>query len=215
MKLMLLLTIFVTCMSFVNVVSAKLFDVAGLTVSAGIIAYWLTFPVTDVVGEVFGRRTALQFVGLGLLTNILIVLLTQAAVALPPSPFYTNQAELAVVLGSVPLIVLASLTAYFLAQINDVLVFDWVKRLTSGRMLWLRNNASTMSSQLIDSLVFNGIAFYLFAEEKMPLEDFIAMTVGYWLFKVGIAIIDTPIVYLLVAWFRRSMPVKERTQGSS
>jgi len=209
MKLMLLLTIFVTCMSFVNVVSAKLFDVGGLTVSAGIIAYWLTFPVTDVVGEVFGRRTALQFVGLGLLANILIVLLTQAAVALPPSPFYSNQAELAVVLGSVPLIVLASLTAYLLAQISDVLVFDWVKRLTSGRMLWLRNNASTMSSQLIDSLVFNGIAFYLFAEEKMPLEDFITMTVGYWLFKVGIAIIDTPIVYLLVSWFRRSMPIKE------
>lgn len=203
-KLLVLLTVFVACMSFVNVVSAKLFDIGGLTISAGIIAYWLTFPVTDVVGEVYGRRTALRFVGLGFLANILIVILTQTAVALPPSAFYEHQSELATVLNAVPLIVFASLTAYVLAQINDVLVFDWVKRLTGGRMLWLRNNLSTMSSQLIDSLVFNGIAFYLFADDRMPMSAFIAMTAGYWLFKVGIAIIDTPVVYLLVAWFRAS-----------
>lgn len=206
LKLLVLLTVFVTCMSFVNVVSAKLFELGELTISAGIIAYWLTFPVTDVVGEVYGRRKALQFVGLGFLANVLMVLLTQVAVALPPSSMYAHQQELATVLGAVPLIVFASLTAYLLAQVNDVLVFDWVKRLTGGRMLWLRNNLSTMSSQLVDSLVFNGIAFYLFADERMSLSAFAAMTFGYWLFKVVVAIVDTPLVYLLVNYFRQAEP---------
>lgn len=202
-KLLVLLTVFVACMSFVNVVSAKLFDIGGLTISAGIMAYWFTFPVTDVVGEVYGRKMALRFVGLGFLANLLMVTLAQIAVALPPSPLYAHQEQLATVLNAVPLIVFASLTAYLFAQINDVLVFDYLKQKTKGRMLWLRNNLSTMSSQLIDSLVFNGIAFYLFADERMSLSAFLSITIGYWAFKVAIAFLDTPVVYLLVALFRR------------
>lgn len=197
-----LLTVFITCMSFINVVSAKLSSVMGLSVSAGIVAYWFTFPVTDVVGELYGRRLALSFVAFGLVANVLIVFLSQVAVALPPSPFYEDQAALETVLDAVPLIVFASLAAYLLAQVNDVLVFDRVRRLTGGRHLWLRNNLSTMSSQFIDSLTFNGIAFFAFAAERMPVGEFVAMTVGYWLFKVGIAVVDTPVVYLLVHWLR-------------
>lgn len=192
-------------MSFVNVVSAKLFDFGGLTISAGIVAYWFTFPVTDVVGEIYGRKTALRFVGLGFLANLLMVMLTQIAVALPPSPLYEHQNEMATVLNAVPLIVFASLTAYLFAQINDVLVFDYLKKKTKGRMLWLRNNLSTMSSQLIDSLVFNSIAFYLFVDDRMPLSALLSITIGYWAFKVTIAILDTPVVYLLVAFLRKDM----------
>ena len=202
-RVLVLLTVFIACMSFINVVSAKLASVMGLSVSAGIIAYWFTFPVTDVVGEIYGRRLALTFVGLGFLANVLILCLSRVAVALPPSELYADQPALEAVLNAVPLIVFASLAAYLLAQVNDVLVFDMVKRMTGGRHLWLRNNLSTMSSQFIDSLTFNGIAFFVFAAERMPLGQFLAMTVGYWLFKVGIAIVDTPVVYLLVHWLRR------------
>ena len=203
LKFLLLVCVFVTCMSFINIVSAKLWTVAGLTLSGGIMAYWFTFAVTDVVGEVFGRQRALLVVWLGLLANILVLLLSQVAVALPPAAGYGGQAALGTVLGAVPLIVFASLLAYVLAQAHDVWAFDFWKRATGGRHLWLRNNLSTMSSQLIDSVVFNGVAFYVFAAEPVSFDLFVSMTFGYWLFKVAIAICDTPVVYLLVAWLRR------------
>lgn len=200
---MLLLCVFITCMSFINVVSAKLWTVAGLSISGGIMAYWLTFPITDVVGEIFGRRRAFMVVWLGLIANILVVILSQIAMRLPAAPGYRDQAALEVVLNAVPLVVVASLCAYVLAQMHDVWAFDFWKKITGGRHLWLRNNLSTMSSQLIDSLVFNSIAFYLFADDRMAFPAFLSMTLGYWSFKLGIAAVDTPIVYLLVAWFRR------------
>jgi uncharacterized integral membrane protein (TIGR00697 family) len=101
--------------------------------------------------------------------------------------------------------VFASLLAYLLAQLHDVWAFAFWKRVTKGRALWLRNNLSTMSSQLIDSLVFNLVAFYLFSENRMELSQFLILTLGYWMFKVSIAVIDTPVVYALVAWLKRDL----------
>ncbi|MEM1112487.1 MAG: queuosine precursor transporter [Pseudomonadota bacterium] len=213
LKFIILLTVFIACMGFINVVSAKLWTVAGLTISGGIMAYWLTFPITDVVGEVFGRKRAQLVVWLGFGANILVLLMSQIAIALPPSPLYENQTAFATVLGAVPLIVVASLAAYLIAQSHDVWAFEFWRRVTGGRHLWLRNNVSTMSSQLLDSLVFNGIAFWLFAAERMPLGEFVGMTLGYWLFKVGIAICDTPVVYALVYWLKQEDALQPNAQS--
>ncbi len=201
-------------MSFINVVSAKLWTVGGLTISGGIMAYWLTFPVTDVVGEVFGRRRAQLVVWLGFAANLLILGMSQLAVALPPSPIYQDQGAFSTVLGAVPLIVVASLAAYLVAQTHDVWAFEFWRRRTGGRHLWLRNNLSTVGSQLLDSLVFNGIAFWLFAEQRMAPSEFLAMTLGYWAFKVGIAICDTPVVYALVYWLEPERKNARRGAGN-
>lgn len=209
-KFILLFCIFITCMGFINVVSAKLWTFAGLTISGGIMAYWLTFPITDAVGEVFGRKRAFLVVWMGLIASLIVVSFSQIALHLPPSEFYEDQQALESVLGAVPLIVLASMLAYILAQLHDVWAFDFWKRVTKSKHLWLRNNLSTMSSQLIDSLVFNGIAFYLFAAERMSVAAFLSMTFGYWLFKVSIAVIDTPLVYLLVAWLRSTQSARNK-----
>lgn len=199
-----LFSVFLACISILNVISAKLwvFQLGGLTLtlSGGIIAYWLTFPVTDVVGEVFGKGRAQLVVWMGFLANIIVLGLSQVAIHLPPSDLYADQESLQRVLGAVPVIVLASLSAYLTAQLHDVWAYHFWKQRTGGKRLWLRNNLSTMSSQLIDSLVFNGIAFVLLAENPMELGAFVSMTVGYWLFKVCIAIVDTPVVYLLIYW---------------
>ncbi len=197
-----LLSVFIACMAFINIVSAKLWSFMGLTISSGIMAYWLTFPITDVVGEVYGRARAQLVVWLGFGANILVLSMSQLAIALPPAAGYAHQKELETVLGAVPVIVAASLAAYMCAQTHDVWAFAFWKRVTNGRHLWLRNNLSTVSSQLIDSVVFNGIAFWAFAPVRMPLTELLAMTLGYWGFKVGIALLDTPVVYGLVHWLR-------------
>ncbi len=204
LKFVVLLTVFIAAMSFINVVSAKLWTFAGLTISGGIMAYWLTFPITDVVGEIFGTRRAFLVVWLGLIANLIVLSLSQVAIALPPSSLYEDQKAFEAVLGSVPLVIAASLAAYLVAQLHDVWAFGFWKKITGGRHLWLRNNLSTMGSQLLDSLVFNGIAFWIFAETRMPIGDFVGMTLGYWLFKLGIAACDTPVVYALVYWLRKT-----------
>ena len=204
-KFVILLTVFISCIAVLNVISAKLWNFSlgtlELTISGGIIAYWFTFPVTDVVAEVFGRKRAQMVVWLGFLANLLVVLLTQIAIRLPAAEIYAHQEAFRTVLGAVPVIVLASLTAYIVAQSHDVWAFHFWRRVTRGRHLWLRNNLSTMSSQLLDSLVFNGIAFGLFGTVGLGIKEFIGMTLGYWLFKVLVAVCDTPVVYLLIYWF--------------
>lgn len=210
-KFALLLTVFIASISILNVVSAKLwtFGIGGLelTISGGIIAYWITFPVTDVVAEVFGRKRAQLVVWLGFLANVLVVMLTQLAIRLPAAEVYAHQEAFGTVLGAVPVIVFASLVAYILAQTHDVWAFHFWKRVTGGRHLWLRNNLSTMSSQLLDSVIFNGIAFGLFGGGAIGWQGLVMMTLGYWGFKVVIALLDTPVVYFLIYWLKRDEPV--------
>lgn len=118
LKFMLLFCVFITCMSFIQVVSAKLWNFAGLTISGGIMAYWLTFLITDAVGEVFGRKRAFMLVWMGLIASLLVVGLSQISMRLPPSPAYQDQAALESVLGAVPVIVLASMLAYIISAIT-------------------------------------------------------------------------------------------------
>lgn len=201
-KFLILMTVFIGVMSVLNVISAKLSDIPFwfAPVGAGIICYWITFPITDVVGEVYGKKTAQFLVWMGFFANVIVLGLTAWAVALVPADIYPHQEAFATVLGAVPLIVFASLSAYLSAQLHDVWAYHFWKRVTRGRWMWLRNNLSTMSSQLIDSLIFNGIAFYIFGSVGWTFWEYLATTIAYWLLKVCVAIIDTPLVYLLHRW---------------
>jgi uncharacterized integral membrane protein (TIGR00697 family) len=199
-KYVILLTVFVSVLAILNVISAKLSDLPiwPTVVGAGIICYWITFPITDVVSEVYGRANAQLLVWMGLLTNLVVLGLSTWAVALTPDPTYPHQQAFATVLGSVPVIIFASLTAYLAAQTHDVWAYHFWKRVTRGRHMWLRNNLSTISSQLLDSVLFNGIAFYWFG--NWDLDTLLGATLGYWLLKLCIAVADTPLVYLLHFW---------------
>lgn len=189
-------------MAVLNVISAKLALIPFwfAPVSAGIICYWLTFPITDAVGEVYGKANAMFLVWMGFVANILVLGLSAWAIALEPSELYAHQSAMENVLGSVPLIVIASLTAYLSAQLHDVWAYHFWKTITKGKHMWLRNNLSTISSQLIDSLIFNGIAFYLFGEVDWTFLDFLGTTLAYWMLKLCIAVVDTPLVYVLHYW---------------
>ncbi|MEM7673648.1 MAG: queuosine precursor transporter [Verrucomicrobiota bacterium] len=213
-KFIILLTVFIAVLSILNVISGKLFELPffGMTISAGIICYWLSFPITDVVSEVYGRGRAQLLVWMGFWANLIVLLLSYFAVKLPPSDFWGNQEAFATTLGSVWKIVLASLLAYLAAQSHDVWAYHFWKSKTNGKHMWLRNNLSTVSSQLIDSLVFNGIAFYLLGE--LSTIEFLKGVVGYWLLKVVIAALDTPLVYTLHYWLtgKWSPGVEEHTE---
>jgi uncharacterized integral membrane protein (TIGR00697 family) len=97
---------------------------------------------------------------------------------------------------------LASLLAFIFSQFHDVWAFEFWKQRTGGKFLWLRNNASTIVSQLIDSTLFMFAAFYGISE-KFTAAFIVSLIIPYWLCKVVLALLDTPFCYLLVRWLRR------------
>lgn len=189
---------FVTLLVVANVIAVKPLEFNGWILPAGTIAYPFTFLVTDTISELYGRRIATRVVWLGFGLSVVMVTLVFIARVLPPAGFWENQEAYETILGSVPRVVLGSMFAYLVSQNSDVLVFHHLRRVTSGRHLWLRNNASTMLSQALDTTLFISIAFV----GTVPGSVLLNMMLTQYLVKIGIAIVDTPLVYALVRWIR-------------
>lgn len=198
MPLIALAMTFATLVVVANVIAVKPLDVNGWAVPAGILAYPFTFLVTDTISELYGRKTATRLVWMGLILSVLMVLLVYVSKVLPGAGFWENQEAYDTILGSVPRVVLASLTAYLVSQHGDVLLFHFFRRLTNKRYLWLRNICSTVVSQAVDTVLFITIAF---AGVFSGGEVWKLMYTQY-LIKVGVAAVDTPIVYALVSYLR-------------
>lgn len=190
-NLMLLNGIFLATLIVANIVSAKVVSFWGLVIPAAIVGYPITFLMTDVIGEIWGKEEASRTVKLGLICQLLSLALIGLAIVLPVAPFADNQAEFQSIMGQSFRVVAASLTAYMLAQFNDVYIFHKLKEKTGGKHKWLRNNLSTMASQLIDTAIFITIAFY------GTVPNIWVMIASQYLIKFIYATLDTPFFYLL------------------
>ncbi|MEZ0576367.1 queuosine precursor transporter [Halodesulfovibrio aestuarii] len=194
----LLFSLFIGGLVVAALIASKIIMVAGFAVPAGVLAYSLTFIVSDVVSEVWGKDCANDIVQCGFITLVMTSALAWIAVAWPAAPFWNGQESFSAVIGSTPRIVAASLVAYLVSQKHDIWLFHLLKKRTNGKHLWLRNNASTVISQLIDSTIFVTIAFW----GILPVGEVI---LGQWLVKLAIAVIDTPIVYMLCYGLKRQI----------
>ena len=200
-KTLILLGVFVAGVILANLLGTKIADFRFFVASVGIFMYPTTFVATDIVAEVFGRKKAATFVLVGLIANGMLFGMVALSIWLPPAARYpSNDAFLAVFNPSLRIIG-ASIIAFLIAQTHDVLAFEFWKKITKGKFLWLRNNASTIVSQFLDSMIFMFLAFYL-ATPEYTVEFILALTIPYWLLKVLIAVADTPLVYLGVRWLR-------------
>jgi queuosine precursor transporter len=174
--------------------------------SVGIIAYPVTFLVTDIISEVYGRKRANRVVLAGLFASafmLVIIIVSSYATATAWSPI--DDTEFKKVFGFTFIAVAASMTAYLLAQFIDVQIFHFWKQVTKGKHLWLRNNASTFLSQFIDTFT---VLFLLSSFKIIKWELFWPLLVNGFLFKVLFAAADTPVIYLLIWWIRRSLGLK-------
>lgn len=190
-SLMILSALFVSSLTIAAVLASKIVNIFGLFVPAGILAYSVTFLVSDTIGEIWGRKTANNVVIAGFVALASVFLLIRLSISLPSAPFWQNQEAYSTILSASSRIIIASLTAYLVSQYHDVWLYHFIKERTGKKHLWLRNNASTAMSQLLDSVIFIVIAFY----GTMPV---IPLILGQWVIKLIIAILDTPFVYGLV-----------------
>ena len=181
-----------------NIMAVKLITVVTFVVPVAVVAYPLTFLITDTIAELYGRRITSRIIWLGFAMNAATVLLLYVGQIIPPVSFWEGQNAYEAILGSVPRIVLASMLAYLVSQHHDVFAFEFWRRRTQGRHLWFRNNASTLVSQGIDTLIFISIAF----AGTVPTSVLLNMMLGQYLVKLVIAAIDTPICYGLVSLIR-------------
>jgi uncharacterized integral membrane protein (TIGR00697 family) len=167
-----------------------------LAFSFGSFAHAFTYPCTDAVAEVWGAKRARMMVYMGMIVYITCTILIYIAVHLNPADGWAHNDSFVALFSGAPRIVLGSLLATASSQLWDIYVFEWVKKRTGKRYLWLRNNASTFGSQLLDTSIFYSVAFYgVIPNEVMP-----KLILGSYLVKLLVAVIDTPVVYLVVYW---------------
>lgn len=181
--------------------------------SAGILPYPLTFLVTDILSECYGKRRANQVVVAGLVASVFVVAVVWIADAIPsiggvdvdtgeayPGEQFDHYFHQ--IFGKTGRAVGASMAAYLVAQLVDIQIFHFWRRLTRGKHLWLRNNGSTVVSQLVDTTLVVGLLFVgTESQHRIP-----QMILAGWTFKAGAALLDTPLFYGAVAIFRRRYP---------
>ncbi len=185
---------------------ATLFGAPLFVLSVGILPYPITFLITDTISEIFGQRKANQVVTAGIFASVFsmgIILLADSLPAIESSG--VNDELFSKVFALSPVAVLASMLAYLFAQYIDIAIYHFWKRLTDGRHLWLRNNFSTFSSQIVDTFT---VVFLLCVFKVFTWDMFYGLFVSGVIFKVMIAALDTPLLYFFVYLLRRRFKLK-------
>ena len=182
------------------------FGLYDFEISAGIIPYPITFLVTDIISEIYGRKKANQVVVSGLFASLFvlaIILVANATTATSWSP--VDDVTFSNVFGLTGVAVGASMLAYLLAQFIDIKIFHFWKRMTNGKHLWLRNNGSTFVSQLTDTAT---VLLLLCFANAIPWNKFGILLINGFLFKILMALLDTPILYLSTSIIRKRFNLK-------
>jgi uncharacterized integral membrane protein (TIGR00697 family) len=201
-----LAALFITSLVVSNLIFQKFFywNPFGLfrfEISVGILPYPITFLITDIISEIYGKKKANQVVVVGIVASFFsmgIISIANVVPAIDSSP--VKDAIFTKVFGLSPLAVLASMLAYLFAQFIDIRIFHFWKRITNGKHLWLRNNFSTFASQFIDTLT---VLLLLCSFGVLPWNIFYSLLLSGFLFKVVVAALDTPLLYLFVGLFRK------------
>ncbi len=193
-NLIILNSIFIMSLLVANVVAGKIVNLFGLIVPSAVVAYGITFLCTDIINEIWGKEEADKSVKLGFVIQIVSLALIVLAIWLPPAKFATDfNDNFKVVLGQSARVVFASLFAYLISQAHDVFSFNFWRKKTKGNHKWIRNNLSTITSQLIDTSIFITIAFWGIVPNLW------IMIVSQYIVKCIIAFLDTPLFYLLTS----------------
>jgi hypothetical protein len=196
----LLIGIYTALIVMAQVFANKLVVFGGYVVPAAVIVYGVSFLITDALCEFYSKKDAKIAIASGFIGSVLLVLGVHIVIAWEYPIFWEGQEAIKTTLGMTGRIVLGSLVAYIFSQNWDVFVFHKIKEVTKGKHLWLRNNASTMSSQLIDTVLFISIAFY----GTMPNNVLFGMIVGQYIVKLIIALFDTPFLYMMKIYYKEN-----------
>lgn len=180
----------------IEIFGTKLFEV-----SVGILPYPITFLITDLISEIYGKKRANDVVIFGIFASLFSLLIIYVASLVPATEWsYVDDGLFQKVFGNSVIAVFASMLTYLFAQFVDIQIYHFWKRATKGKHLWLRNNFSTWSSQFVDTFT---IVFLLCSFGIIEWSNFKGLLISGFLFKVIVALLDTPFLYIGVYVFRK------------
>lgn len=198
-KLDLLLALYITTIITAELMGSKIVTLFGINASVALFLLPITFTINDVVVEVYGKKRAVSFVQSGFIMLVVLLFFNILALALPPAArFEPVNPAYQQVFGKSLRIILASLTAFWVAERLDVLVFTKIRQRLGTSRLWLRNNVSNFVSQLIDTTIFIFLAFY----QPGNFWFILSLIWPYWLLKCSMSVLETPFSYLGVRWLK-------------
>jgi len=223
--------IFVACLLIADIIGVRLFSIPlpfsfsvpwsktpidSITHTCGMITFPATFLLTDLINEYFGRRGARRVTWIGFAMGAFVFAIMNLAIAMPrlDAPFNVSEQSFVDVFGASRIMFVASLSAFLVGQYCDIAVFGVMKRLTGGKLLWLRATGSTVISQLLDSFVVTALAFNVgrtltgAGSSAVPFfgdgETILKIAATGYLLKFAIAICITPLIYLGHGIMKRS-----------
>lgn len=202
LKLNILFGLFISFLIGMNVLGGKIISVGSFSSSVAFLIVPWSFLVTDIVEEVYGKKTARQWVMAGLVSLFVFLMFILIFVALPPAARYKQNAQYNTIFGTSARIVFASITAFLISQFHDVWSFWLVRQKTHKRFLWLRTNISTLLSMVLDTFIFMFLAFY----HATPLFTFsfvLQLALPYLIFKLVWGVVSSPLVYAGANWLKK------------
>ena len=204
-----LAAIFIAALVVCNLIANKFITIdlgfKTFVISAGVLPYPITFLITDILSEIYGKKKTARIVWAGFGASLFVLgvlLLAQQFTAIEGSP--VDDETFNKVFGNSWRVIFASMTAYLCAQLIDVRIYHFWKEKTAGKHLWLRNNFSTVFSQLVDTTLVVCVLF-LGVRSHSEILQFI---LDGWLFKMLCAFIDTPLLYASTAFIRNKLGLK-------
>lgn len=201
---LILAALFIASLIACNLIANKFVEVdlgfKTFVLSAGVLPYPLTFLITDLLSEIFGKKETQKVVISGFIASIFVIGIIYLGAMFPAvADSKVDDQVYNTTFMSTWRVILASMTAYLVAQLIDVRIFHFWKRLTNGKMLWLRNNGSTIFSQLVDSALVTTVIFI----GILPSGEIGSLVLDAWLFKILVAFVDTPVFYFFTYLIRR------------
>ncbi len=191
-NILLLSGLFIASLVTANMIGSKLVLVCGVTVSLGAFIIPMTFVLTDLLTELYGKKMASLVVLIGVFVQLYVLLLVWLGRLIPS--IETRNLDLAYeqMFSLTPRMILASIVAYTISQLLDVQIFLWLKNKTEGKHLWLRNNVSSIISLFLDSFIF----IFLFLYGILPIQELVKTSLSISFIKLLLTVCDTPFVYL-------------------
>lgn len=175
-----------------NIITAKTVDLLGMSTALGTVLFASVFLATDILNECYDKESAKMAVRLGLLSSLVLIVFTQIALRYIPNDFdYANDA-MQTLFGLNLRISLASMIMYYISNMLDIALFNKIKEKTNGKMLWLRNNVSTIVCNCVENFFFIALAFY----GVYDIQTVLIIAGSTSIIEILVAICDTPFLYL-------------------
>lgn len=185
-----------------NIQVTKTINIFGIEATLGNIVYATSFLVTDILSENYSKKEAGKAVAIGFFALIVMTVMMNLAIFFIPAESDFIHESMKNMFSLMPRIAAGSLAAYGLSQLHDIWAYEkWKKRKPEAKYIWIRNNASTMISQLIDTVIFTSIAFL----GVFPLSVLLQIGVTTYLLKWIVAAADTPFIYLTRRWKEKGL----------